>query len=95
MNSIRSSSIMIPIPKTNSYSINNNIFDPINNSPPNEFILKLNLRSTIYDNNNNNNHSENYLEYLNYRKKETKETNLYLPRIYTSNFNIPSSLEKK
>ena len=99
MNSIRSSSIMIPMPKNNSYSINNNIFDPINNSPPNEFILKLNLRSTIYDNNNNNNnnnnHSENYLEYLNYRKKETKETNLYLHRIYTSNFNIPSSLEKK
>jgi len=84
MNSIRSSSIMIPIPKNNNYSINNNIFDPINNSPPNEFILKLNLRSTIYDNNNNN---ENYLKYSNYKKKEH--------RIHMCNFNIPSSLEKK
>ena len=85
MNSIRSSSIMIPITKNNSYSIDNNIFDPINNSPPNEFILKLNLRSTIYDNNNNN---KNYLEHSNYRKKETRETNIYLHHIH-------SSLEKK
>ena len=80
MNCNRSSSIIIPIPKNNIYSlhistfnqinrqfssnkynqkrklemsegVNNNIFDPINSSPPNEFMLKLKLRSTIYGDN--------------------------------------------
>ena len=39
----------IPIPKKNNiYSLNNNIFDPANSSPPNEFMLKLNWRSNHY-----------------------------------------------
>lgn len=85
MNCTRSSSIMIPIPKKNSYSINNNIFDPINSSPPNEFIVKLNLRHNIYDNKH-----QTYSEYS-YEKKEKKEKNIY----FTPDHLVSSSLEKK
>ena len=111
MNCSRSSSIMIPIPKNNIYSlqlspfnrrhtlftsvkdnrelemsegVNNNIFDPINSSPPNEFMLKLKLRSTIYG---------DYLEYSNNKKKDK---NIYLSSSDNSDsFSISSSLEKK
>ena len=45
----------IPVPKpttkNNIYSLNNTIFDPNNSSPPNEFMLKLKLRSLIYNDN--------------------------------------------
>ena len=34
--------------KTNEYSLKQNIFDPSNNSPPNEFLLKLYLRMSLY-----------------------------------------------
>ena len=49
----KSNSIRIPTPSTknNIYSLNNNIFDPSNSSPPNEFMLKLKLRSIIYNDN--------------------------------------------
>ena len=119
MNSTCSSSIMIPIPKNNIYSlqlcrfflrepnrrcrqftsdkdnrelemsegVNNNIFDPINSSPPNEFMLKLKLRSTIYGDN-----IQNYLEYSNNKKKDN---NIYLSSDNSDSFNISSSLEKK
>ena len=32
----------------NEYSLKQNIFDPSNNSPPNEFLLKLYLRMSLY-----------------------------------------------
>ena len=38
----------IPIPQNNNYNENNNIFDPTNSSPPNEFIMKLRVRSFLY-----------------------------------------------
>jgi hypothetical protein len=31
------------------YGLKRNIFDPSNDSPPNEFMLKLKMRMTIYD----------------------------------------------
>jgi len=31
------------------YGLKNNLFDPTKNSPPNEFILKLQKRMNIYD----------------------------------------------
>jgi len=111
MNCSHSSSIMIPVPKNNIYSlrlstftqrnrqftsdkdkqelemsegVNHNIFDPINSSPPNEFMLKLKLRSTIYG---------DYLEYSNNRKKDK---NIYLSSSDNSGcFDISCSLEKK
>ena len=36
------------IKNTNEYSLKQNIFDPSNNSPPNEFLLKLYLRMSLY-----------------------------------------------
>ena len=33
----------------NEYSLTQNIFDPSKSSPPNEFMLKLQLRMSIYD----------------------------------------------
>lgn len=33
----------------NEYSLTQNIFDPSKSSPPNEFMLKLQLRMTLYD----------------------------------------------
>ena len=111
MNCSRSSSVMIPIPKNNIYTlhlstfngrdtlftsvkdnrelemsegVNNNIFDPINSSPPNEFIIKLKLRSSIYGDN---------LEFSNNKKKDK---NIYLSSSDNSDsFSISSSLEKK
>jgi hypothetical protein len=64
------SSVMIPIPKTNNFiqnknylvnlentpqtlrynvELNKNFFDPSKNSPPNEFMEKLNKRMDIYN----------------------------------------------
>ena len=51
---------IIPIPQTsptnkkvefsvNEYSLTQNIFDPSKSSPPNEFMLKLHLRMSLYD----------------------------------------------
>ena len=34
------------------YSLKQNVFDPSKNSPPNEFMMKLKLRMSIYDNDN-------------------------------------------
>jgi len=36
------------------YSLKQNVFDPSKSSPPNEFMLKLQLRMSIYNNFNNN-----------------------------------------
>jgi hypothetical protein len=33
------------------YSLKQNVFDPTKSSPPNDFMLKLQLRMAIYDNN--------------------------------------------
>ena len=38
------------------YSLKQNVFDPTKSSPPNEFMLKLQLRMSIYNNFNNTNH---------------------------------------
>jgi len=35
------------------YSLKQNVFDPFKSSPPNEFMLKLQLRMSIYTNVNN------------------------------------------
>jgi hypothetical protein len=54
----------IPIPKSsptnkkvefysNEYSLNSSFFDPSKSSPPNEFLLKLQLRMKHYDSFNN------------------------------------------
>ncbi len=56
---IREKSVIIPIKKNLStyekinspkgeYSLKQNFFDPTKNSPPNEFILKLQQRMNIY-----------------------------------------------
>jgi hypothetical protein len=37
------------------YSIKQNFFDPSKSSPPNDFMLKLQLRMSIYNNYNTNN----------------------------------------
>lgn len=34
---------------TNEYSLTQNIFDPSKSSPPNEFMLKLHLRMSLYN----------------------------------------------
>jgi len=39
----------------NEYSLKQNVFDPSKSSPPNDFMLKLQLRMSIYNNFNNNN----------------------------------------
>jgi hypothetical protein len=33
------------------YSLKHNFFDPSNSSPPNDFIIKLNMRMNIYNKN--------------------------------------------
>jgi hypothetical protein len=48
---------IIPISPTNKkesvpateYSLNENVFDPSKSSPPNEFLIKLQLRMNIYN----------------------------------------------
>jgi hypothetical protein len=35
--------------RTKEYSLNNSIFDPSKSSPPNDFLLKLQLRMSHYD----------------------------------------------
>lgn len=37
------------------YSLKQNVFDPSKSSPPNDFMLKLQLRMSIYNNSNSNN----------------------------------------
>ena len=39
--------------RENEYSLNNSFFDPSKSSPPNEFILKLQLRMNQYNSFNN------------------------------------------
>ena len=34
---------------TNEYNLNQNFFDPSKSSPPNEFMIKLRMRMTIYN----------------------------------------------
>jgi hypothetical protein len=57
---IHERSISIPIPqispthkkeefRVNEYSLTQNIFDPSKSSPPNEFMLKLQLRMNLYN----------------------------------------------
>ena len=57
---INERSKIIPIPQTsptnkkegisyNEYSLNQNFFDPSKSSPPNEFMLKLQLRMSHHD----------------------------------------------
>lgn len=61
---IHERSIAIPIPQIsptnknadlslNEYSLTQNIFDPSKSSPPNEFMLKLHLRMSLYNSFNN------------------------------------------
>jgi type IV secretory pathway VirB4 component len=35
--------------KIKEYSLKQNFFDPTKNSPPNEFMMKLQLRMSVYD----------------------------------------------
>ena len=35
--------------RENEYSLNNSFFDPSKSSPPNDFMLKLQLRMSLYD----------------------------------------------
>ena len=39
------------------YSLKQNVFDPSKSSPPNDFMLKLKLRMSIYNDNGNDNGS--------------------------------------
>ena len=56
-NNIYERSNIIPISPTNKkeivpateYSLNENVFDPSKSSPPNEFLIKLQLRMNIYN----------------------------------------------
>jgi hypothetical protein len=41
------------------YSLKTNIFDPSKSSPPNDFMIKLQMRMSLYNNNNNNNNNNN------------------------------------
>ncbi len=61
---IHERSISIPIPhisptnnnidfNLNEYSLTQNIFDPSKSSPPNDFLLKLQLRMSLYNSFNN------------------------------------------
>ena len=43
----------------NEYSLKQNVFDPSKSSPPNDFMLKLQLRMSIYNNNYNNYNNSN------------------------------------
>ena len=43
------------------YSLKQNVFDPSKSSPPNDFMLKLQLRMSIYNNLNNNNNNHTHL----------------------------------
>ena len=36
------------------YSLKQNVFDPTKSSPPNDFMIKLKLRMSIYNNNDDN-----------------------------------------
>jgi len=52
-NNNRSNNILIPLSPTNKkdyteYSLKQNFFDPSKSSPPNEFMLKLQIRMTNY-----------------------------------------------
>ena len=47
------------------YSLKENIFDPTKNSPPNEFMIKLYMRSQIHN-------TSNYMNKLNNYKNELK-----------------------
>ena len=50
---IKIKQITIPIEKNSSggeYSLKKNVFDPFKNSPPNEFMSKLNIRCFLYHN---------------------------------------------
>jgi hypothetical protein len=40
------------IKQVKEYSLKQNVFDPTKSSPPNEFMLKLKLRMSIYDSSN-------------------------------------------
>lgn len=42
------------------YSLKQNVFDPSKSSPPNDFMLKLQLRMSIYNNYNTNNNCNIY-----------------------------------
>jgi len=57
----------IPIPQDNIYSVNSNIFDPANFSPPNEFLNKLKLRSLLYGNDGI------FSEYTEYSQKKSEK----------------------
>jgi len=84
-------SLNIPIPQDNIYSVNSNIFDPANFSPPNEFLNKLKLRSLIYGNDGI---SSEYTEYSEKKsKKGSKEWNTFHSSSKMSSSPITFSLE--
>ena len=47
-NVIKSKSIPIPQTTTQEYGLKQNLFDPTKSSPPNEFMLKLRMRVSLY-----------------------------------------------
>jgi hypothetical protein len=47
------------------YSLKQNFFDPTKNSPPNEFMIKLYMRSQIHNTCNYINNTNNYINNLN------------------------------
>ncbi len=42
------------IKQVKEYSLKQNVFDPTKSSPPNDFMIKLKLRMSIYNNNDDN-----------------------------------------
>ena len=45
-----SPNIEIPISSPKNYSLKQNSFDPLKNSPPNDFMIKLHKRMNLYNN---------------------------------------------
>ena len=61
--------IAIPIklptsPSDKEYSLRKNFFDPTKSSPPNEFMLKLYMRVSQYNENTNNNYLDTNVDNL-------------------------------
>ena len=61
--------IAIPIklptsPSVKEYSLRKNFFDPTKSSPPNEFMLKLYMRVSQYNENTNNNYLDTNVDNL-------------------------------
>jgi hypothetical protein len=75
---ISTRSLEVPVPRTPIYSENANIFDPANSSPPNDFMIKLKMRSDLYS------HSKDGLfsEYRKYSEKKSERMSQETVRAY-------------